>query len=157
MVRTLIINCPPVFFRNKCHNEKKRRELENATINQLEELLSTCLAEVKQPDKNGIVSEATRQIEEVLRRRKECPEECPLRAAQGRSPVQAGEVSSTQPSCAGLHYSETNSLIEVFHFIYFNNFYPVSCTMWWINNVLKHISKLCTMHFVENSLLNFSN
>ncbi|XP_047042032.1 nuclear receptor coactivator 2-like isoform X3 [Helicoverpa zea] len=97
---------------NKCHNEKKRRELENETINQLEELLGTCLAEVKQPDKNGIVREATRQIQEVLRRRRECPEECPLRVAQCLSPVQAGEVSSTQPSCAGLHYSELTSLIE---------------------------------------------
>ncbi|KOB78944.1 Steroid receptor coactivator, partial [Operophtera brumata] len=52
---------------NKCHNEKKRRELENETINQLEELLGTCLAEVKQPDKNGIVREATRQIQEALK------------------------------------------------------------------------------------------
>ena len=112
-------------FRNKCHNEKKRRELENETINQLEELLGTCLAEVKQPDKNGIVREATRQIQEVLRRRRECPDECPLRASQCLSPVQGGEVSSTQPSCAGLHYSELASLIEVFHFIHFNKFYPV--------------------------------
>ncbi|XP_026746437.1 nuclear receptor coactivator 2-like [Trichoplusia ni] len=98
--------------RNKCITEKKRRELENETINQLEELLGTCLAEVKQPDKNGIVREATRQIQEVLRRRRECPEECPLRVAQCLSPVQAGEVSSTQPSCAGLQYSELTSLIE---------------------------------------------
>lgn len=102
-----------LFFRNKCITEKKRRELENETINQLEELLGTCLAEVKQPDKNGIVREATRQIQEVLRRRRECPEECPLRVAQCLSPVQAGEVSSTQPSCAGLQYSELTSLIEV--------------------------------------------
>lgn len=52
-----------IVFRNKCINEKRRRELENETINQLEELLGTCLAEVKQPDKNGIVREATRQIQ----------------------------------------------------------------------------------------------
>ncbi|CAB3231051.1 unnamed protein product [Arctia plantaginis] len=97
---------------NKCNNEKKRRELENETINQLEELLGTCLAEVKQPDKNGIVREATRQIQEVLRRRRECPNECPVRVAQCLTPVQAGEVSSTQPSCVGLHYSELTSLIE---------------------------------------------
>ncbi|XP_053608193.1 uncharacterized protein LOC128673996 isoform X3 [Plodia interpunctella] len=96
---------------NKCHNEKRRRELENETINQLEELLGTCLAEVKQPDKNGIVREATRQIEEVLKRRGECPGECPVRNAQCLSPVQAGEVSSTQPP-ACLHYTEITTLIE---------------------------------------------
>lgn len=103
------------YYRNKCHNEKKRRELENETINQLEELLGTCLAELKQPDKNGIVKIATDQIQDVLRRRRECPDECPLRAVQCLSPVQGGEVSSTQPSCAGLHYSELTSLIEVFN------------------------------------------
>ncbi|RVE48635.1 hypothetical protein evm_006706, partial [Chilo suppressalis] len=99
---------------NKCHNEKKRRELENETINQLEELLGTCLAEVKQPDKNGIVREATRQIQDVLQRRRECPSECPLRTAQCLSPVQAGEVSSTQPQAlsVGHHYSELTTLIE---------------------------------------------
>ncbi|CAH0748970.1 unnamed protein product [Diatraea saccharalis] len=99
---------------NKCHNEKKRRELENETINQLEELLGTCLAEVKQPDKNGIVREATRQIQDVLQRRRECPGECPLRAAQCLSPVQAGEVSSTQPQLlnVGHQYSELTTLIE---------------------------------------------
>ncbi|XP_047987922.1 uncharacterized protein LOC125227614 isoform X3 [Leguminivora glycinivorella] len=97
---------------NKCINEKRRRELENETINQLEELLGTCLAEVKQPDKNGIVREATRQIQEVLNRRRECPGECPLRARL--EPVQAGEVSSTQPQPPppGQHYSETTTLIE---------------------------------------------
>ncbi|XP_063529859.1 nuclear receptor coactivator 1-like isoform X1 [Cydia strobilella] len=97
---------------NKCINEKRRRELENETINQLEELLGTCLAEVKQPDKNGIVREATRQIQEVLNRRRECPGECPLRARL--EPVQAGEVSSTQPQPPppGHHYSETTTLIE---------------------------------------------
>lgn len=102
-------------FRNKCKNEKKRRELENETINQLEELLVPCLAEVKQPDKNGIVREATLQIQEVLRRRLECSGECPLRIAQCLSPVQAGEVSSTQPQPppAGLQYSELTTLIEV--------------------------------------------
>lgn len=101
------------YSRNKCHNEKKRRELENETINQLEELLGTCLAEVKQPDKNGIVREATRQIQEVLKRRRECPGECPLRAVQCLSPVQAGEVSSTQPQPSGRQYSELTALIEV--------------------------------------------
>lgn len=105
-------------FRNKCNNEKKRRELENETINQLEELLVTCLAEVKQPDKNGIVREATLQIQEVLRRRLECPGDCPVRIAQSLSPVQAGEVSSTQPQPppVGLHYSEVTTLIEVTYF-----------------------------------------
>lgn len=108
-------------FRNKCHTEKRRRELENETINQLEELLGTCLAEVKQPDKNGIVREATHQIQEVLQRRRECPDECPLRAdhSLALSPVQAGEVTSTQPNsqslCAGLHYTELTTLIEVNH------------------------------------------
>ncbi|XP_060803001.1 transcription initiation factor TFIID subunit 4 isoform X2 [Amyelois transitella] len=96
---------------NKCHNEKRRRELENETINQLEELLGTCLAEVKQPDKNGIVRAATLQIKEVLERRGECPGECPVRNAQCLSPVQAGEVSSTQPP-ACLHYTEITTLIE---------------------------------------------
>lgn len=88
--------------------------MENETINQLEELLGTCLAEVKQPDKNGIVREATRQIQEVLKRRRECPGECPLRA-HCLSPVQAGEVSSTQPQPLnpGQHYTELTTLIEV--------------------------------------------
>lgn len=101
-------------YRNKCHNEKRRRELENETINQLEELLGTCLAEVKQPDKNGIVREATRQIQEVLKRRRECPSECPARLALPAppAPLQGGEVSSTQQPTP-LHYSELTTLIEV--------------------------------------------
>lgn len=105
-------------YRNKCHNEKRRRELENEVINQLEELLGTCLAEVKQPDKNGIVREATRQIEDVLQRRRDCPGDCPLRVLQCLSPVQAGEVSSTQhqPS-SGFQYSELSTLIEVSFYI----------------------------------------
>nr|XP_032529713.1 uncharacterized protein LOC116779506 isoform X8 [Danaus plexippus plexippus] len=103
----------PQSQQNKCHNEKRRRELENEVINQLEELLGTCLAEVKQPDKNGIVREATRQIEDVLQRRRDCPGDCPLRVLQCLSPVQAGEVSSTQhqPS-SGFQYSELSTLIE---------------------------------------------
>ncbi|XP_045520917.1 uncharacterized protein LOC123712042 isoform X2 [Pieris brassicae] len=96
---------------NKCFNEKRRRELENEVINQLEELLHTCLAEVRQPDKNGIVREATRQISEVLSRRQACPSDCPLRSAPARSPLQAGEVSSTQQPPPH-HYTEISTLIE---------------------------------------------
>lgn len=113
-----------VICSNKCHNEKRRRELENETINQLEELLGTCLAEVKQPDKNGIVREATRQIQEVLKRRRECPDDCPVRAL-GLSPLQAGEITSTQPQAAStsLHYSELTTLIEVGNLSLFGHSY----------------------------------
>lgn len=86
-------------------------------INQLEELLGTCLAEVKQPDKNGIVREATRKIVDVLQRRRDCPGDCPLRMVQNVSPVQAGEVSSTQPQPpdSGFQFSEISTLIEVYN------------------------------------------
>ncbi|VVC96712.1 unnamed protein product, partial [Leptidea sinapis] len=98
---------------NKCHNEKKRRELENEVINQLEELLGACLADVKQPDKNGIVREATRQLQEALNRRRDCPAECPVRRGPCLSPVQGGEVSSTQHSAShDFHFSDISTLIE---------------------------------------------
>lgn len=105
--------------------------MENEVINQLEELLETCLAEVKQPDKNGIVREATRQIEDLLQRRQDCPGDCPLRASQCISPVQGGEVSSTQPQApsTGIQYSELSTLIEVILFFYFN----ITLNHWIIN------------------------
>lgn len=112
LAQGISLNLYVTCYRNKCFNEKKRRELENETINQLEELLGSCLAEVKQPDKNGIVREATRQIQDVLQRLRDCPEECPVRVPQCTSPVQAGEISSTQPP-PDSHYSELTNLIEV--------------------------------------------
>ncbi|GBP73841.1 hypothetical protein EVAR_86361_1 [Eumeta japonica] len=104
--------------KNKCNNEKRRRELENETINQLEELLGTCLAEVKQPDKNGIVREATRKIQEALRQHRECPHDCPARrapAALPAAPLQAGEVTSTQqPPSSSIKFTDIADFIGVF-------------------------------------------